>query len=154
MLERYKVPANAARVKSGRGEIVAWAVTPTLVVQVARGHGDARLAEGFLKEQDALLAGRRGVTVFFDGLAFTGYDSGFRTPLSASARALVDSGQLKRILLLTRSKLVAMGAAVVNLASSVRRSRSSQIPRSSIAGWSTSVGGRRSTVPGRPVRAS
>jgi hypothetical protein len=115
VLQRYKVPANAARVKSGRGEIVAWAVTPTLVVQVATGHGDALLAEGFLKEQAALLAGRRGVTVFFDGLAFTGYDSGFRTPLSASARTLVDSGQLKGILLLTQSKLVAMGAAVVNL---------------------------------------
>jgi hypothetical protein len=95
---------------------VAWAVTPTVVIQVASGHGDAPLGEAFLKEQAALLAGRTGVTVFFDGLAFTGYDSGFRTPLSASARTHVDSGQLKGILLLTRSKLVAMGAAVVNLA--------------------------------------
>jgi hypothetical protein len=115
MLERYKVPANALRIQSNRGEAVLWAVAPEIVMQVAIGHGDAALAEPFVKALERLFAGRRNVTCFFDGLEFTGYDSAFRATLSTFAQGQVESGQLKKLHLLTRSKLVAMGAAVVNL---------------------------------------
>jgi hypothetical protein len=115
VIERYNVPPNVQRFKSRRGEILLWSVTPTVIMQVASGHGDAALADPFVKAQERLLAGRQGVVSFFDGLAFSGYDTNFRTPLAKFAQVAVKSGQLKGVNLLTRSKLVAMGAAVVNL---------------------------------------
>jgi hypothetical protein len=102
--------------KSDRGEIVFWAPVPTVLLHVVRGHGDVALGEIMVRELRRVFEGKRDILSFFDGLAFTGYDTGFRTRLSDLFRQQVDAGQLKRINLLTRSKLVAMGAAVVNLA--------------------------------------
>jgi hypothetical protein len=116
VIERYNVPPGVQRLKSDRGEILLWSVTPTVVMQVANGHGDAALAEAFVKAQERLFVGRQGVVSFVDGLAFTGYDSSFRTQLATFTQTATGSGQLKVVNLLTRSKLVAMGPAVVNLA--------------------------------------
>jgi hypothetical protein len=90
--------------------------TDTVCIHVARGHGDLALAELMIRETDRLFEGKRDSVLFFDGLEFTGYESQFRARLAESARRSVDSGQLKLANLLTRSKIVAMGAAVVNLA--------------------------------------
>jgi hypothetical protein len=116
MLDRYKIPAGAARVASTRGEFVLWAPAPSVVMQIAVGHGGAEIVEQLMKENDRLMAGRRDVLAFFDGLAFTSYDSGFRTSLSGQARRQLDAGQIKAVTVLSRSKLVAMGSAVVNMA--------------------------------------
>jgi hypothetical protein len=61
------------------------------------------------------MEGRHGVTSFFDAVGFTGYDTGFRVTLSESGKLQIRSGQLRASCLLTRSKIVAMGAAVANL---------------------------------------
>jgi hypothetical protein len=116
MLDRYKIPSGAARVASTRGEFVLWSPAPAVVMQVAVGHGSAEIAEQLVRENDRLMAGRRDVLAFFDGLAFTGYDSELRTSLAAQARRQLDAGQIKAVTVLSRSKLVAMGSAVVNLA--------------------------------------
>ena len=116
MLERYKVPADATRLKSDRGEIVLWAPVSGVFLQIARGHGDVTLGELMVRELERAFEGKRDICSFFDGLAFTGYDTGFRTRLADVSRRQVEAGQLKRVNLLTHSKLVAMGAAVVNLA--------------------------------------
>lgn len=115
VLERYRVPANAIHLKSDRGEVVFWAPVPAVFLLIARGHGDVVLGDLMVRELQPLFEGKRDVNSFLDGLAFTGYDTGFRTRLADLARRQVEAGQLKRIHLLTRSKLVAMGAAVVNL---------------------------------------
>jgi hypothetical protein len=116
VLDRYKIPPQAVRLTSSRGEVVIWVAAPTVCLQIVSGHGDAKLAEQLVKEQDRILSGRRDVVSFVDALAVTGYESGFRPPLAAQSRRQIESGQLKQINMLTRSKLVAMGAAVVNLA--------------------------------------
>jgi hypothetical protein len=116
VLNRYKTPPQAVRLTSPRGEVVIWAPTPTVCIQIVSGYGDAKLAEQLVKEQDRILSGRRDVVSFIDALALAGYESSFRTPLAAQARRQIESGQLKLVNMLTRSKLVAMGAAVVNLA--------------------------------------
>jgi hypothetical protein len=115
-LDRYRIPAHAVRRTSSRGEVVIWAAAPTVCVQIVTGHGDAELAEQLVKEQDRILSGRRDVVSFVDAVALTGYESSFRTPLAAQAKRQIESGQLKLVKMLTHSKLVAMGAAVVNLA--------------------------------------
>jgi hypothetical protein len=119
-MDRYKIPANAARVSSPRGEFVLWAPAPSVLMQVAVGHGDANLVEQLARENARLIEGRRDVHAFFDGLAFTGYDTAFRTVLVANAREHLKRGMLKGTTSLLRSKLVAMGAAVVNLALGTR----------------------------------
>jgi hypothetical protein len=114
--ERYRVPEAAARLKSPRGDVVMWAPTQSVLVSVVRGHGDEPLAELIIKEQERLLSGRRDAVSFFDALDFHGYDPVFRTSMAAFARRARSAGQLRSIQALTRSKLVAMGIAVVNLA--------------------------------------
>jgi hypothetical protein len=85
-------------------------------MQVAVGHGGADLADQLVRENDRLMGGRRDVVAFFDGLEFTSYDPEFRAALAAQARRQLAAGQIKTVTVLSRSKLVAMGSAVVNLA--------------------------------------
>jgi hypothetical protein len=115
VLERYKVPASAAHMKSKRGEIVTWMPTPNICISVARGHGDRELGEQLRDGSASILQGRKGIHSFFDGLDFNGYDPAFRSVLNDSSKESEKSGQVASIWVLTRSKIVAMGSAVVSL---------------------------------------
>jgi hypothetical protein len=115
-MDRYRIPASAIRVTSKRCETVLWAPVPSVAIMIAVGHGDAEMAPPLAKEIDRLMAGRRDVLSFFDGAGFTGYDPDFRAVLGVQARRQLEQRQVKQVCVLTRSKIVAMGAAVVGLA--------------------------------------
>jgi len=116
MLERYHVPANAIQMESPRGKTVQWLVTPQIVLQVGSGHGDVELARMMTAGLARAMNGKSKVVCFFDGLEFSGYDPDFRMEMASATRRLMGAGQFAMLHLLTRSKLVAMGVAVVNLA--------------------------------------
>jgi hypothetical protein len=80
---------------------------------IVRGHGYAGYAAATVKNFDAVLRMTGRITVFFDCWDMTGYDSEFRLKTSAwgaEHKSDVDAGYM-----VTRSKLVAMGATVANL---------------------------------------
>jgi hypothetical protein len=87
-----------------------------VVIQIVRGHGDAPLATMIGQEWERLFTARRDCIACVDGLDLVGYDPAFRVHLADQAKQHIDAGRLDTIHLLTRSKLVSMGAAVVNLA--------------------------------------
>jgi hypothetical protein len=115
VLDRYLVPASALRVTSSQGQVILWPVTHAITMAVAIGHGDAALGEQLRDANQQLMEGRHGVTSFFDAVAFTGYESRFRTTLADLGKRQIKSGQLAASCVLTRSKIVSMGAAVANL---------------------------------------
>ena len=115
VLDRYIVPSSALRVTSSQGQVILWPVTSAITMAVAIGHGDAGLGEQLRDANEQLMEGRRGVTSFFDAVDFTGYESRFRTTLADLGKRQIKGGQLTASCLLTRSKIVSMGAAVANL---------------------------------------
>ena len=116
MRDRYNVPVNALHLKSSCGLTVQWMAGPRAVIQVGSGHGDAELARLMVDGLTRELQGLTDIVCFFDGLAFTGYDPAFRVTMAEGARRLMATGQFKTLRLLTRSKIVAMGVSVANLA--------------------------------------
>ena len=90
-----------------------WTPTPSVLIWLVEGYGDVELAEPAARELTRATEGCRGMIVFFDGLSFTGYEPSFRAILGLAGRQAIQDGHVKEVCVLTRSKIVAMGAAVV-----------------------------------------
>lgn len=81
---------------------------------ILRGHGHAEFAAPLVRRWDALLKSDGKVTIFGDFWEMTTYDSGFR--VETSGWLVKHRNDLAAVHVVTQSKLVSMGIAVVNLA--------------------------------------
>jgi hypothetical protein len=101
--------------RTARGTTRVWVLAPTVYVTVASGHMQEEHAE-FLEAYGAERIRRSPgkLHVFHDWLEMTGYDSRCRQRLTSWSVARRDAYQ--EVHLALRSKLVAMGVQVANLA--------------------------------------
>jgi hypothetical protein len=106
-------PEGGRGLGNDRGSIGVWMRSPILLAQMI-GHGDGRFADPIIDAFDEALRGKHAVQIFFEMGGMPNYDSALRTRLTthfATHRARVAS-----LHVFTRSRLVAMGVAVANLA--------------------------------------
>lgn len=80
---------------------------------VLRGHGHEELAAIVIRRKEAVLSDAGELAVFFDLGDMPGYDSGLRVALT---RWLQSHLRSVKIHVVVRSKIVAMGVSVANLA--------------------------------------
>jgi hypothetical protein len=112
-LESYPLPQNGVAWRHGRGCIGLWAPCPVLFVMRMQGHGHAEFAAAILEAYHTLKQ-HTSIHVFVDAELLESYDSRLRTELTAGF--LPDRGRLVSFHVLLRSKIVAMGISVANLA--------------------------------------
>lgn len=103
-------------VETSRGRLEAYALAPEIFVTVVTGHMETPHADEFVAYGDSRLVARRGkkLRIFHDWTAMTGYESSCRQQLTTwSAKHL---GEMAEVHMALRSKIVAMGVQVANLA--------------------------------------
>lgn len=103
-------------VQTARGEGTAFSLAPTVVVFRVTGHMEPAVSELIISYVDERIRRARGrkVHLFQDWLAMEGYDSSCRQQLTTwTAKNLGSFGSLH---IAQRSKIVAMGVQVANLA--------------------------------------
>ncbi len=106
---------GARSVTTPRGEVRAYALTPRVYVTVATGHLEAPGAQLIVDYgNDRIRAATGKLYVFHDWLDMTGYESSCRQQLTAWTAET--RGSLAELHIAFRSKLVAMGVQVANLA--------------------------------------
>jgi hypothetical protein len=106
-------PDGGRGLENDRGSIGVWMRPPILLAQMI-GYGDGRFADPIIDAFDEALRGKHPVQIFFEMSGMPNYDSALRTRLTThfgTHRARVAS-----LHVFTRSKLVAMGVSVANLA--------------------------------------
>jgi hypothetical protein len=97
---------------SNRGSISVWQVAPGVYASCVRGHLDAKMARLIIKVGEPLYA-LGPVAGFHDWLEMTGYESQSRVDLT---KWVLSHREQSRLFIGVRSKLVAMGVSVANLA--------------------------------------
>lgn len=99
-----------------RGSLLAYTLTPTIYVTIVSGHMEKEHADALLAFSEARVSGRRGqkLRVFHDWVEMTGYESHCRQRLTTWAVANLDA--FDEMHLAQRSKIVAMGVQVANIA--------------------------------------
>lgn len=108
--------ADRRLAETPRGSLLAYTLTPTIYVTIVSGHMETEHADALLAFSEARVRGRRGqkLRVFHDWVEMTGYESQCRQRLTSWAVANLDAFDEMHIA--QRSKLVAMGVQVANLA--------------------------------------
>jgi hypothetical protein len=99
--------------ENARGAIGVWARAPILLAQMI-GYGDGRFADPIIAGFDELAIGKLPIHIFFEMGAMENYDSALRTRLTSHFSQ--HRGKIAALNVFTRSKLVAMGVSVANLA--------------------------------------
>jgi len=107
------LPQHGTCWRTSRGSVALWTPAATLLIIVLRDHGDGELAAPVLETYRAMPREEQ-LHLFFDAEHMVNYDSALRTTLTAGL--LPDRTRLAIIHVLAQSKMVAMGASVVNLA--------------------------------------
>ena len=98
-----------------RGTARLWALAPTVCVTSFAGHMDEAHGELFMRFAERRLREATGrIHVFNDWTAMTGYDSQCRTRLTSWSMANLPA--YGEVHMAVRSKIVAMGVQVANLA--------------------------------------
>jgi hypothetical protein len=97
---------------SNRGSISVWKVASGVYASCVRGHLDIKMARLIIQVGEPLYA-LGPVAGFHDWLEMTGYDSQSRVDLT---KWVLSHRQQSRLFIGVRSKLVAMGVSVANLA--------------------------------------
>lgn len=112
-MKTFPLPQNGSGWLGARGRLGIWSPCPTILVLAIEQHGQAELAAPILRayrEMDRTAP----LHLFAELGGMTSYDTGLRTELTAGfmpERTRIDS-----FTILLRSKLVAMGVTVANLA--------------------------------------
>jgi len=109
-----RVDARTERWSDGRGTLEITTVRPGVVLQRFSGHALAPMADLIAARLDKELARSRRIVVFDDWEEATGYESEVRIRLTAWTRERLD--RIPETHILVRSKLLAMGIAVANVA--------------------------------------
>lgn len=106
--------ANGGKgLKDDRGSLGVWSRPPILLAQMS-GYGDGSFADPIIRDFNELLAAGQPVQVFFEMGGMENYDSALRTRLTS--HFIAHRGRIGALHVFTRSRLVAMGVAVANLA--------------------------------------
>lgn len=107
-------PASTHR--GPRGTFYFYQVAPDVIYTQASGHMDHGCAEAFMAFCNRTFDRGRSTTLFHDWSGMTGYDSDARATLT---RWSIDKRHaIASVVILVASKLVAMGIATANLATS------------------------------------
>jgi hypothetical protein len=99
-----------------RGRIYLYQVTPRAIYAQVVGHLDVKGAEAFKAFADRAFARAPSTDMFHDWGEMTSYDSEARSSLTRWT--IVNRKSIGSVVFLVRSKLVAMGVATANLATS------------------------------------
>jgi hypothetical protein len=102
------------RRETARGRLALWVAEPGFLIFQLVAHGDKSFVEpivmGFQRSLDHL----RPVQMFVDAELMTSYDSELRTEVTAAL--LEQRSSIESLHIVVRSKIVAMGVSVANLA--------------------------------------
>jgi hypothetical protein len=115
--EMRRILARAGAPKTytaDRGVLEIWNLAPGVIMDRCAGRATAEFARGIAENIGAVIAAGHKVTVFADWELLEGYDTAARVELTewtAKHRHEMDS-----VHVLLRSKIIAMGVAVGNLA--------------------------------------
>jgi hypothetical protein len=112
-MERQALADGGVRFSTNRGVLDLWTAPPVLVVRF-EGVGDGAFAPPIIEAFDHVRQDPRPMRVFFDMEGVSNYDSALRTELTA--HVLKHRERVGGFDLFTKSKLVAMGVSVANLA--------------------------------------
>lgn len=112
-LNTFPLPQNGTAWEARRGRLGLWVPCPTLLVIAIDRHGHAEFASQILAAYRTLDP-KSPLYVFADLGSMTNYDTGLRTELTAGF--LPDRPRIAAFHVLLRSKIVAMGVTVANLA--------------------------------------
>ena len=96
-----------------RGELRIWLAAPTVMVFKYRGHADATYVDFLEKVVDDVFGCQDGLHFFVDCEEQTGFDAPFRRRIAEWAKRL--EPRTLTYCLLVRSRVVAVGIAVVSL---------------------------------------
>lgn len=97
-----------------RAKLSIWFPTDAVVLQRVEGYADLSVAEAIARHLGAHLERGFSLAIFDDFEQLTGYDSDARLSLTAWTKQ--NAARIRTIDILVRSKLVAMGVSVANLA--------------------------------------
>jgi hypothetical protein len=100
--------------ETARGRLALWVLEPGLLVFQLVSHGDKAFVEPIVEGLTRSLQHRPSVQIFVDAELMTTYDSELRTEVTAAL--LVERRRIACLHIVVRSKLVAMGVSVANLA--------------------------------------
>jgi hypothetical protein len=114
VMKRERVDAVTERWTDERGKLEISSPRPGMVLQRFEGHACAPMADAIISRLDAEIVSHGTIVVFDDWAEATGYDSEVRLKLTEWTGK--HETQVRETHVLLRSKLIAMGMAVANLA--------------------------------------
>lgn len=100
--------------RTPRGSLGIWTPALGFVITRIAGHGEKEFSEPIITAFERCLEQTQSVRLFFDTGDLVTYDSDLR--LNLTGRFLKDRKRIANLDVLVRSKLVAMGVSVANLA--------------------------------------
>ena len=107
------LPNGGRGLDTDRGGVGVWARSPILLIQL-RGYGAGAFADLILAGFDEIVGGKLPVQIFFEMSGMENYESPLRTRLTT--HFVQHRARIASLHVFTRSKLVAMGFSVANLA--------------------------------------
>jgi len=113
MVEKHALPQNGVAWRTERGCIGLWVPCPQVLVMSLQGYGEAEFAAPTLAAYETL-AKTGQIHFFAEAEHLTNYDSRLRTAMTS--RFLPDRQRFGSLRVLVKSKIVAMGVSVANLA--------------------------------------
>lgn len=113
LVEHDSLPQRGTAWKTARGAIGIWTPAPNILLVGMRGHGEAGFSAPIIDAYSKLQ--RKGqLHLFFDADELENYDTPLRTDLTQ--RFVPDRKRIGTLLVLVKSRIVAMGVSVANLA--------------------------------------
>lgn len=112
-MEKSSLPQRGMCWRTPRGCVAVWRPAPAILVVALQNHGEASFVEPVVDAYRSMQA-EGHIHLFFDAEHLTNYDSPLRAGLTTAF--LPDRHRLEGFHVLLRSKIVAMGVSVANLA--------------------------------------
>ena len=107
-------PSFSADLRTDRGQLSMREVAPGVVLTTFAGHGTRAVADALIEGFESVLSRHGSIAIYDDWEQATGYDSEVRLRLTEWTRRRFDC--IRSITVLVRSKILAMGLSVANLA--------------------------------------
>jgi hypothetical protein len=113
VVHQQALPQNGVAWRTARGCIGLWLPCPQVMVMSLQGYGEADFAGPTLEAYDSL-SKTEPIFFFADAENLVNYDSRLRTEMTS--RFFPDRKRFGTLTVLLKSKIVAMGVSVANLA--------------------------------------
>jgi hypothetical protein len=117
MTSQAKTPDAAHKgltLEAGRGRLALWVVPPGFLIFQLVGHGEKSFVDPIVNGFERALAQGALVQMFVDAELMSTYDTALRTEVTAAF--LPKRRRIGSLHIVVRSKIVAMGVSVANLA--------------------------------------